>query len=74
VAVDAGGNVYVSDSLLAAVQVFGPSGEYLGFIGREDPGDPRSKSLFTAPGLSIAGDRLYVMDRFEGLFAFRLEH
>jgi DNA-binding beta-propeller fold protein YncE len=75
VAVDAAGNLYVSDSLLAAVQVFGPSGEYLGFIGREDPGDPESKSLFTAPsGLSVAGDRLYVVDRFEGLFAYQLPH
>lgn len=73
VAVDARGNVYVSDGFLAAVQVFGPSGDYLGFIGRSDPGDPRSTSLFTAPaGLSVAGDRLYVVDRFAGLFVFKL--
>jgi DNA-binding beta-propeller fold protein YncE len=31
VVIDAAGNVYVSDGLLAAVQVFGPSGEYRGF-------------------------------------------
>lgn len=75
VAVDAIGNVYVSDGLLAAVQVFAPSGEYLGFIGREDPGDPESGSLFTAPaGLNLAGDRLYIVDRFEGLFVFQLQH
>jgi hypothetical protein len=75
VAVDSSGNVYVSDGLLAAVQVFGPSGEYLGFIGREDSGDSNSGSLFTAPaGLAISGNRLYLVDRFEGLFVFQLQH
>lgn len=75
VAVDAKGNVYVSDGLLAAIQVFSPAGEYLGFIGRADPGNPRSQSLFTAPNsLTMAGDRLYVVDRFAGLFAFQLQH
>ncbi len=73
VAVDSAGNVYVSDSLLASVQVFDPDGDYLGFIGREDPGDSHSASLFQAPaGLEIVQDRLYVVDRFAGLFAFRL--
>ena len=72
-AVDRAGNVYVSDSLLAAVQVFGPAGEYRGFIGREDPDDSHSRSLFQAPaGLEIVGDRLYVVDRFAGLFVFQL--
>ena len=33
VAIDAQGNVYVSDSLLVAVQVFGSAGAYRGFIG-----------------------------------------
>ncbi len=75
VAVDDGGNVYVSDGLLAVIQVFSPAGEYLGFIGRADPADPGSQSLFTAPaGLTVAGDRLYVVDRFAGLFAFQLQH
>jgi len=75
VAVDDAGNVYVSDGLLAVIQVFSPAGEYLGFIGRTDPGDPRSQSLFTAPaGLSVDGDRLLVVDRFAGMFAFQLQH
>ncbi|MDP2948245.1 MAG: hypothetical protein Q8P22_01740 [Chloroflexota bacterium] len=73
VAIDATGKVYVSDGLLAAVQVFGPQGEYLGFIGREEPGDSDSGSLFRAPaGLKVAGDTLYVVDRFLGLFAFQV--
>jgi DNA-binding beta-propeller fold protein YncE len=73
VAVDAAGNVYVSDGLLAAVQVFDAGGAYLGFIGRADPEDRRSGSLFMAPaGISVAGDKLYVMDRFAGLLVFDL--
>lgn len=73
VAADASGNVYVSDGLLAAVQVFSPKGEYLGFIGRSDPDDPRSGSLFKAPaGISVSGNRLYVVDRFAGLLVFQL--
>ena len=73
VAIDATGKVYVSDGLLAAVQVFGPQGEYLGFIGREEPGDSDSGSLSRAPaGLKVAGDTLYVVDRFLGLFAIQV--
>jgi len=74
VAVDATGNVYVSDGLLAVIQVFSADGDYLGFIGRVDPGDANSRSLFVAPaGLTVVGDTLYVVDRFAGLFTFRLE-
>lgn len=73
VAVDSAGNVYVSDTLLASVQVFGPQGEYLGFIGRANPGDRDSFSLFKAPaGLTISGSKLHVVDRFGGLFLFKL--
>jgi len=73
VAVDAAGNVYVSDSLLAAVQVFGPAGDFRGFIGLKDPADRGSGALFRAPaGLTIAGNELYVVDRFAGLFAMDL--
>jgi sugar lactone lactonase YvrE len=73
VAVDGAGNVYVSDGLLAAVQVFAPDGGYRGFIGREDPANAGSKSVFTAPaGLAIDGERLTVIDRFGGLFEFGL--
>ena len=73
VAIDAAGTVYVSDGLLAAVQVFSANGDYLGFIGRADPGDPHSQSLFTAPaGLAVANGKLWVVDRFGGLFAFQL--
>jgi len=73
VALDHDGNIFVSDGLLAAVEVFSPDGRYLGFIGREKPNDPKSGSLFQAPaGLKIVGDRLYVVDRFAGLFVFRI--
>ncbi|MBI2913830.1 MAG: PQQ-binding-like beta-propeller repeat protein [Chloroflexi bacterium] len=73
VAVDGSGRMYVSDTLLAAVQVFGPDGQYQGFIGRQDPLDKQSGSLFQAPhGLKVAGDVLYVVDRFAGVFAFQI--
>jgi DNA-binding beta-propeller fold protein YncE len=73
VAVDQASNVYVSDGLQASVQVFSPQGEYLGLIGRENPGDRNSVSLFQAPaGLTISQDKLYVVDRFAGLFVFQL--
>lgn len=73
VAVDSAGNVHVSDGLLASVQVFSPQGEYLGLIGRENPSDRNSVSLFRAPaGLTISQGKLYVVDRFASLFVFRL--
>ncbi len=74
VTVDQQGNIYVSDGLLAAVEVFGSDGQYVGFIGREDPEDKESASLFQAPhGLKAVGQQLYVVDRFAGVFEFRLE-
>lgn len=73
VAVDSDGEIFVSDTLLVAVAVFSPDGQYEGFIGRADPEDRRSGSIFQAPhGVKIAGDTLYVVDRFAGVFAFRL--
>jgi DNA-binding beta-propeller fold protein YncE len=73
VAVDPEGNVFVSDGLTAAVQVFSPAGDYLGLIGRSDPTDPASGSVFQAPaGLWLDGTRLYVMDRLAGLITLDL--
>jgi sugar lactone lactonase YvrE len=73
-AVDGAGNIFVSDALMVAVQVFLPTGEYAGFIGREEPENKESDSLFQWPsGLKAVGDKLYVVDRFAGLFEFRLE-
>ncbi|MDP2948092.1 MAG: hypothetical protein Q8P22_00965 [Chloroflexota bacterium] len=73
VAVDGQGNIYVSDGLLVAVEVFNPDGTYAGFIGRQDPADKESPPLFQAPhGLKIVGDKLYVIDRFAGLFQFQV--
>ncbi len=74
VAVDGDGRMFVSDTLLVAVEVFQSDGVYLGFIGRQDPEDKRSGSMFQAPhGLKIDGDTLYVVDRFAGLFALQLQ-
>ena len=73
IAVDANGRILVSDTLQVAVEAFDPDGTYAGFIGREDPDNIESASFFQAPhGLKIIGDTLYVVDRFAGLFAFRL--
>jgi DNA-binding beta-propeller fold protein YncE len=73
VAIDGGGRVFASDTLLVAVEAFQPDGAYAGFIGRKDAKDRASGSIFQAPhGLAVDGDTLYVIDRFAGLFAFRL--
>jgi hypothetical protein len=73
VAVDGAGNVYVSDGLLDAVQVFGASGAYRGFIGLKDPGNRSSGAMFRSPaGLTITGADLYVVDRFSGVFMLEL--
>lgn len=73
VIVDEKGRIFTSDTLLVAVQVFESDGRYAGFIGRKQPSDRMSGSMFQAPhGMKIAGDTLYVIDRFAGLFAFRL--
>jgi sugar lactone lactonase YvrE len=73
VAVDDQNNIYVSDGLQVAVQVFDQQGTYLGFIGRKDPADPNSESLFSAPhGLKIVDGKLYVVDRYKGVFVFDL--
>jgi sugar lactone lactonase YvrE len=73
VAVDNLGNVYVSDGLGAAVDVFDKNGNFAGFIGRKTPSDPNSTSLFQAPhGLKIVDGKLYVVDRFQGIFEFTL--
>src|SRR3989304_2250074 len=72
-AMAAAGTVFVSDGLLAAVQVFGPAGEYRGFIGLKDQDDRDSGALFRAPaGLAIAGSDLYVVDRFASVFVLKL--
>lgn len=73
VEVDGSGRVFVSDTLLVAIEAFQPDGVYAGFIGRKDTNDRTSGSIFQAPhGLTADGDTLYVIDRFAGLFAFRL--
>jgi DNA-binding beta-propeller fold protein YncE len=73
IAVDGAGRILVSDTLQVAVEAFESDGTYAGFIGREDPANIESASLFQAPhGLKVMGDTLYVVDRFAGLFAFRL--
>jgi DNA-binding beta-propeller fold protein YncE len=73
VAVDGDGRVFVSDGLLAAVEVFASDGTYLGLIGRSDPKDSASGSMFIAPaGLSLRGGQLLVTDRFAGIIAFEL--
>jgi len=73
-AVNSAGTIFVSDALMVAVQVFSPTGEYAGFIGRKEPGNKESESLFQWPsGLKAVGGKLYVVDRFAGLFEFQLQ-
>jgi len=53
--------------------VFDPTGAYLGLVGREDPADQNSESLFQVPnGLKIVEGKLYVVDRYAGIFVFDL--
>lgn len=71
--IDGQGRLFVSDTLLVGVEVFGRDGKYLGLIGRKNRTDKSSASVFRAPyGMKVAGDTLYVIDRFAGLFAFSL--
>ena len=73
VAVDGAGRVFVSDAFSVSVQVFNPDGSYLGLIGRSDPNDPTSASLFRSPAsLSLSDGRLLVTDRIAGLFTLQL--
>jgi DNA-binding beta-propeller fold protein YncE len=73
VAVDDAGNIYVSDGLQDAIEVFDQTGVYVGFVGRKDPTDTNSGSLFQAPyGVKIVNGKLYVVDRYAGLFVFDL--
>ena len=73
VAVDDLGNVYVSDGLQAAVEVYDQSCTFVGVIVRKDPADKNSDTMFQAPdGLKILGGKLYVVDRFAGIFVFNL--
>ncbi len=74
VAVDGNGNVFVSDGLMASISVFGPDGTYRGMIGRREPTDATSGSIFQAPGgLWLTGSTLQVMDRMAGLITLQLE-
>ncbi|MCL5264540.1 MAG: NHL repeat-containing protein [Chloroflexi bacterium] len=74
VAIDGQGNIFVSDSLQAAVQVFDPQGKYIGLIGRKEPGNKDSGSIFRAPAeLKIVDRLLYVTDRLSGPFIFELQ-
>lgn len=73
VAVDSAGRIYVSDGLLVAVEVFQQNGTYIGFIGRKEPTKKESTNIFQLPhGLKVQDDKLYVVDRFAGLFVFQL--
>lgn len=74
VVVDPAGRVFVSDGLASVIDVFAPDGAYLGMIGRKNPGEAASPSLFRAPAdLWLDGPNLYVADRIAGVFVIRLE-
>ena len=70
VAVDAGGRIYVSDSYLGVVQVFGNDGAFIGVLGVNG-----EAVRFEAPtGLAIQDSRLYVTDMLAGkVLAFDVE-
>jgi hypothetical protein len=73
VAVDGEGRIFVSDGLQAAIEVFGPEGDYLGVIGRRDTNDLGAGSIFETPsGLSLSGDRMIVVDGVLGLIELQL--
>ena len=78
VALDKSGNVYVVDSLNSAVKKYSPDGKFLLAIGQAGNGagdlsDKNSDTMFQAPdGLKILGGKLYVVDRFAGIFVFNL--
>jgi DNA-binding beta-propeller fold protein YncE len=62
VAVDASGNIYVSDSFLGVVQVFDPAGESLYVIGEDG-----TATVFKTPvGMTTKDTRLYVTQMLAG--------
>ena len=72
VAIDAAGNIYVTDSKQASVAVFAPGGDYIGSIGARGTAASASAQLQDPRGLKIDGNDLYVMDRLGGLLVFRI--
>jgi len=66
VAVDSGGNAYVSDWSVHHIKVFGPDGTFKRLIGRpgQGPGDLNGPSI-----IAIAGDRLVVWESMNQRFS-----
>jgi sugar lactone lactonase YvrE len=74
VAVGPDGTVYFSDRKRRIVQAFSQSNRYLGIVGLYDASRIDSPSVLRDPyGLWMTGDRLYVVDREEGVFAFDID-
>jgi hypothetical protein len=74
VAIDASDRVFVTDQALREVRVFGADGVFLGSIGKSGApdGDGGNTGLQYPRGITINGDRIYVMDRLSGMFVFEL--
>jgi|GEM_PF-27253 len=73
IAVDQYGRTFVSDDLLAGVQVYDKDGTPLGIIGRSDPNSFLKPTEMKRPSaLAIQGDRLYVVDRGHSLLVYQI--
>ena len=70
VAVNSEGNILVSDGLLGVIHMFDKKGKYKGVVGKQK-GTNKAITIFEAPaGIKSDGNRLYVIDRFAGLYIF----
>lgn len=70
VVVSSEGSILVSDGLLGIIHVFDKKGKYKGVVGKQK-GTKKAVTIFDAPaGMKFEGSRLYVIDRFAGLYIF----
>lgn len=70
VAVNSEGSILVSDGLLGVIHMFDKKGKYKGVVGKQK-GTNKAITIFEAPaGIKSDGSRLYVIDRFAGLYIF----
>ena len=71
VAVNSEGSILVSDGLLGIIHMFDKKGKYKGVVGRKRD-TKKAVTIFEVPaGLKLDGSRLYVIDRFAGLYIFK---
>jgi DNA-binding beta-propeller fold protein YncE len=74
VAVSDDGVIFFSDNIGKLIEVFNHKGSYLDIVGLYDATRVDSPSVLKEPaGLWMVGNRLYVIDKEDGIFAFDID-